>query len=74
MRQKGVVKQATVAGVEDVTVPAGTFKAWKVEIASAEGDSSRQTVWIDTSSRRVVKSSATLPQMGGATATAELTK
>jgi dienelactone hydrolase len=74
MRQKGVVKQATVAGVEDVTVPAGTFKAWKVEIASAEGDSSRQTVWIDTSSRRVVKSSATLPQMGGATATAELIK
>jgi hypothetical protein len=74
MRQKGTIKQAKVTAVEDVTVPAGTFKAWKVEIASAEGDAGQQTVWIDTASRRVVKSSATLPQMGGAVATAELIK
>ena len=74
MRQKGTIKQAKVTAVEDVTVPAGTFKAWKVEIASAEGDAGQQTVWIDTASRRVVKSSATLPQMGGAVATAELMK
>ncbi len=74
MRQKGTVKQAKVAAVEDVTVPAGTFKAWKVEISSAEGDAGQQTVWIDTTSRRVVKTTATLPQMGGATATTELVK
>ena len=74
MRQKGTVKQAKVTAVEDVTVPAGTFKAWKVEIASAEGDAGQQTIWIDTASRRVVKSSATLPQAGGAVATAELVK
>jgi dipeptidyl aminopeptidase/acylaminoacyl peptidase len=74
MRQKSSVKEAKVTGVEDVTVPAGTFKAWKVEITSAEGDAGQQSVWIDTTSRRVVKSSATLPQMGGATATAELVK
>jgi dipeptidyl aminopeptidase/acylaminoacyl peptidase len=74
MRQKGTVKQAKVAAVEDVTVPAGTFKAWKVEISSAEGDAGQQTVWIDTTSRRVVKTTATLPQMGGATATTELLK
>jgi dipeptidyl aminopeptidase/acylaminoacyl peptidase len=74
MKQKGAVKQAKVTAVEDVTVPAGTFKAWKVEIESAEGDPGQQTVWIDTASRRVVKTSATLPQMGGAVATAELVK
>jgi len=72
--QKGSVKQARVAGVEDVTVPAGTFKAWKVEITSAEGDAGQQTIWVDTRSRTIVKAVATLPQMGGATATAELIK
>ena len=74
MRQKGTLKQAKVTAVEDVTVPAGIFKAWKVEISSAEGDAGQQTIWIDTASRRVVKTTATLPQMGGATATAELVK
>ncbi len=68
------IKVATVSGVEDVTVPAGTFHAWKVEIASAEGDPGGQTVWIDQASRRVVKTTAILPQMGGATATTELVK
>ncbi len=74
MRQKSAVKQAKVTAVEEVTVPAGTFKAWKVEIASAEGEPGQQTAWIDTVSRRVVKTSATLPQMGGAVASAELVK
>jgi hypothetical protein len=31
-------------------------------------------VWIDTASRRVVKISATISEMGGAVATMELTK
>jgi dipeptidyl aminopeptidase/acylaminoacyl peptidase len=74
MKQKPTLKQAKVAAIEDVTVPAGTFKAWKVEIKSAEGEPGEQTVWIDTATRRVVKTSATLPQMGGAVATAELIK
>jgi dipeptidyl aminopeptidase/acylaminoacyl peptidase len=73
-RQKGTVKALTVAGMEDVTVPAGTFKTWKVQIRSAEGDPGDETVWIDTATRRVVKVSATLPQMGGAIATTELLK
>ncbi len=74
MRQKGGVKQAKVTGVEEVTVPAGTFKSWKVEITSADGDPDQQTVWIDTATRRVVRSTATLSQMGGAVAVAELIK
>jgi hypothetical protein len=72
--QKAALKQAKVSGVEDVTVPAGTFKAWKVEIKSADGEPGEQTVWIDTASRRIIRISATLPQMGGAIATSELTK
>ena len=72
MRQKPTVKQAKVIAIEEVTVPAGTYKAWKVEVASAEGEPGRQTIWIDTQSRRVVKSSGTLAN--GAVVTSELIK
>ena len=71
---KGHVKQATVGAAESVTVPAGAFTAWKVEIKSVDGEPGDQTVWIDTATRRIVKVSATLPQMGGAIAIMELTK
>ena len=74
MKQKADVKQAKVVGIEDVTVPAGTFKAWKVEVKSAAGEPGDQTVWVDSISRRVVKITATLPDMGGAVATMELQK
>jgi dienelactone hydrolase len=70
--QKVALKQLKVVGVEDVTVPAGTFKAWKVEESSAEGEAGATTIWIATDSRKVVKISATLPQMGGAVLTSEL--
>ena len=71
-QQKVQLKQAKVTGSEDVTVPAGTFKAWKVEIASADGEPGTTTVWIAKDSRKVVKTVATLPQMGGAVVTTEL--
>jgi dipeptidyl aminopeptidase/acylaminoacyl peptidase len=74
LKQKVTVKEAKVSGAEEVTVPAGTFKAWKVEIASVDGEPGSQTVWIDTGSRRVLKTTATLPQMNGAVAVAELVK
>jgi hypothetical protein len=66
---RAVVKQARVAAIEDVTVPAGTFKAWKVEIAPVEGGPGGATVWIDTASRKVVKTSAS---QGAITAVSEL--
>ena len=68
------LKQLKVAGTEDVTVPAGTFKAFKVEITSAEGEPGSTTIWVATDSRKVVKMTATLPQMGGAKLTSELVK
>lgn len=71
-RQKVQLKQAKVTAAEEVKVPAGTFKTWKVEITSAEGEPGSTTLWIARDSRKVVKSSATLPQMNGAVITTEL--
>jgi dipeptidyl aminopeptidase/acylaminoacyl peptidase len=71
-QQKVELMQARVTGVESVTVPAGTFQAWKVEVTSAEGQPGQKTIWIAQDSRKVVKVSATVPQMGGAVVTTEL--
>jgi len=71
-QQKVELMKAQVAGVESVTVPAGTFQAWKVEVTSAEGQPGQKTVWIAQDSRKVVKVAATVPQMGGAVITTEL--
>jgi hypothetical protein len=45
-KQKLKLMQLKVAGSEPVTVPAGTFEAWKVEITSAEGGPDRITVTV----------------------------
>jgi dipeptidyl aminopeptidase/acylaminoacyl peptidase len=71
-QQKVQLKQARVAGTESVTVPAGTFQAWKVEVTSAEGEPGEMTIWVAKDSRKVVKTTATIPQMGGAVVTSEL--
>ena len=71
-RQKIALKQATVVAVEDVTVPAGTFKAFKIHVKSAEGDPGETTLWVGADTRRVVKVVATQPN--GVSLTSELTK
>ena len=71
--QKVKLLQLTVVGSEKVTVPAGTFDAFRVEITSADGGSDKKTVWIAKDSHKVLKASATLASMGGATMTQELT-
>ncbi|AMY12295.1 Prolyl tripeptidyl peptidase precursor [Luteitalea pratensis] len=70
--QKVEVKQLAVVGRESVTVPAGTFDAWKVEVKGADGGVT--TLWVAADSRQVAKISATLPAMNGAVLTAELEK
>jgi hypothetical protein len=70
--QKVDMRQVKVVGVEQVTVPAGTFKAWKLEESSASGDPGGSTIWVAQDSRKVVKITATLPSMGGATLVSEL--
>ncbi len=71
-KQKLKLMQLKVEGSESVTVPAGTFDSFRVEITSADGGPDKTTLWIAKDSRKPVKLSAALPQMGGATLTAEL--
>ena len=73
-KQKEKLMQLTVAGKEQVTVPAGTFQTLRVEISSADGGSDKRTVWIAPDSHKMVKKSAVLASMGGATMTEELTQ
>ncbi len=71
LTQKVKLLQLSVAGVEKVTVPAGTFDAYRVEITSADGGSDKKTVWIAKDSHKVVKTSAVLASMGGIELTEE---
>ena len=71
-KQKAQLKQLKVVGTERVTVPAGTFEAYKVELVAADNDADKTTVWIAKDSHKVVKIVATLVQLGGALLTSEL--
>jgi hypothetical protein len=71
-KQKPQIKQLKVVGTESVTVPAGTFDAYKVEIVAADNDADKQTVWIDKNSLKVLKLMAVLPSLNGAILTSEL--
>jgi len=66
LKQKPQMKQLKVLGSESVTVPAGTFDAYKLEIVAADNDADKQTVWIDKATRKVLKISAVLPNLNGA--------
>ncbi len=70
--QKVKLMQLKVVGMEKVTVAAGTFDAIKLEVTSAEGEGGKTTVWVDKENRKVLKTTATLPQMNGAVITSEL--
>jgi len=72
-KQKPQLKQLKVVGAESVTVPAGTFEAYKVEIVNTENEADKQTLWIAKDTRRVLKVSALLPSLGGALLVSELT-
>jgi len=70
--QKVKTVQLKVLGSESVTVPAGSFDAFKVEVVTVDGPSA--TMWVAKESRQVVKVVSILPQMNGATMTMELKK
>ncbi|MEL7376739.1 MAG: S9 family peptidase, partial [Bacteroidota bacterium] len=62
-----------VTGIEEITVPAGTFTTYKAVITSADGDPGSRTVYVSTDdSREVAKIVAVVPQMNGAVVTMEL--
>jgi dipeptidyl aminopeptidase/acylaminoacyl peptidase len=71
-QQKVKLMQLKVTGVEKVTVPAGTFDAYKIEITSADGGNDKETLWVARDTRKPVKESSVLPAMGGAVLTQEL--
>jgi len=64
--------QLKVAGAESVTVPAGTFDAFRLDISSADGGSDKMTLWVTKEGRRPVKVSTVLSGQGGAVLTLEL--
>ena len=61
-----------VVGEEEVTVPAGTFDTYHIEVKPANGDPGQTDLWVDQATRKTVKSKAVLPAMGGAVMTSEL--
>jgi hypothetical protein len=63
-----------VAGKDQIKVPAGTFDAYRVEISSADGGADKRTIWVASDTHKVVKVTAVLASMGGATLTQELTQ
>jgi dienelactone hydrolase len=72
--QKVKLLQLSVPGMETVTVPAGKFEAFRVEVSSADGGADKKTLWVAKDSHKVVKGSAVMASMGGAVMTQELTE
>jgi hypothetical protein len=68
--QKVRTMQLVVGGTESITVPAGTFDAFKVDITSSAGPT--VTEWVAKDSKTVLKVVATLPNLNGAVLTKEL--
>jgi dipeptidyl aminopeptidase/acylaminoacyl peptidase len=73
-KQKIEMKNLKVVGSESVTVPAGTFSAYKLELTDANNDADKTTIWIAKDSRQVVKISTVLTALNGAILTSELTQ
>lgn len=64
-----------VIGSEKVTVPAGEFDSYKVEIKESSGEGEPITKWINKTNGKTVKTVTSLgAQMGGGTVTIELEK
>ena len=71
-KSKEKLMQLQVTGSEKVTVPAGDFDAWKVEITPSDGSAGKATMWVAKANHQMVKVAAVMPEMGGATMTMEL--
>jgi hypothetical protein len=73
-KQQVKLMQLKVTGVEKVTVPAGTFDAYKIEITPTDGGADKETLWVAKDSHKPVKESTVVAAMGGAVMTQELTQ
>lgn len=63
-----------VAGIETISVPAGSFRVYRVDLTPMDNDSGNQSIWVTADeSRKVVRVKATLPdEMGGGSIVTEL--
>src|SRR5882724_3361927 len=52
-KQKTQIKNLKVTGTEGITVPAGTFETYKVEVVDADNEADKQTIWIAKDSHKV---------------------
>ena len=74
LSQQVKVYVVEVTGIEDVTVPAGTFEAFKIELRPMGTEPGGGTVFVDTKSRYQIRATMQLPAMaGGGSVTSELT-
>ena len=74
---KGKAKEMSlhVTGAETITVAAGTFQTFKVELQSVDESGAGVTIWFHRDDRRTIKVETKLPaQMGGGVSTTELVK
>ncbi len=71
LKQKVKLQTLKVAGSESVTVPAGTFDTYRVEISDPDG-LDKETLWITKNTHTTIKLTAVLGSMGGAVLTSEL--
>jgi hypothetical protein len=75
MQAKARKMNVRVAGTEKVTVSAGTFDTYKVEITPQDDEGGGSKLWITRDDHRTVRLETQLPtQMGGGTIASELTK
>jgi len=65
------VVELKVVGSEQVTVPAGTFDTFKVEVSNPDHGSTT-TYWVAKDPKKTVKASVASPRLQGATLTQEL--
>jgi dienelactone hydrolase len=70
-KQKVKLMQIRVAGTDKIPTPAGPVDSFKIEVTSADGGPDRSTIWVGRQSRRILKVSAILPELGGAVLTME---
>jgi dipeptidyl aminopeptidase/acylaminoacyl peptidase len=71
--QKVTVQELAVVGSEPITVPAGTFETFVVELNSPD-DGSKTTLWIDKAGHKMVRLQSVMPSQNGAVLTSELQK
>ncbi len=73
MMSQGIKQmELSVVGMEEITVPAGKFMTYKVEIKPVSGDAGGSMMWVSKEGAKVVKERQSIPQMNGAVITSEL--